>query len=113
MDKELKDLLKELNELIGNLANSDNLNSELDKAMKKMSDRIEKDINNAFKEECTISIEKKKNGESISRIEGKPITILITLAGLEKGIMEKLNPPKELWNMIKEKVGVKVVDTNE
>lgn len=74
---------------------------------------LQKSINEALKEEATISIKKFKDGTAETNIKGHRLTILITLAGLEKSILEDFNPPKGLWEKIKNVIGVKEVNGNE
>ena len=94
VEKELKKLLEELTECI----------SKNDFNIEKA---IEDSIDKAFNQPCSISIEKDANGEATLSAKGNNIALLITLAGLEKSILEKTNPPAGLYEMIKRKVGVK------
>lgn len=100
MDKELKEMFKELN---------DNL-KEMIPLM--MSD-IEKTIDKGFKEEAEIRIKKNKDGSSELSVTGTNCAVLIALAGLEEGILKKLDPPKGVWELIKKKVGTREVEDNE
>lgn len=102
MDKELIKLLEELNTML----------EEEIKSFEK-SGVIEKRIEKAFKEKATISIKKFKGGSSEVSVEGSKLAVLITLAGLEKGIIEHFNVPTELWKMIKDMVGTKEAIENE
>ena len=104
MDKELKEMLKELNEVLGDLLN-DNITG--------VNSKIKDKIQEAFKEEAIISIKKSKDGRAESHIEGSTLAILITLAGLEKTVLEKLNTPNAIWEMIKHTVGTMEVGENE
>ena len=97
-NKELENVLKDIEQLIKKLELG-NVKSEL-----------VRELERACNEPATISIEKKANGEACTKIEGTRLAILITLAGLEKSILEKLNPPTEMWEMIKGMVGTKEVD---
>lgn len=104
MDKELKEMLKELNEVLRDLLN-DNITA--------VNSKIKNKIQEAFKDEATISIKKSKNGRAKSHIEGSTLAILITLAGLEKTVLEKLNTPNGAWEIIKHTVGTMEVGENE
>lgn len=95
MDKEFLEMLNGvLEDMLG-----DNENS--------LSNKMKKRIDEAFKEKATVSIEKFEDGTAQSRIEGSNIGILIALAGLEKTVLEKLDTPKGLWELIKHTVGTK------
>lgn len=74
---------------------------------------LQKLINEALKEEATISIKKFKDGTAKTNIKGRRLSVLITLAGLEKTILEDLKPPKGLWEKIKNVIGVKEANDNE
>lgn len=90
MDKELKEKLSKL------------LDMMLDKGLD-----VPNYIGDAFKEPCKISIEKKADGTAKTMINGNYLTVLLTLAGLEKVILEKAKVPTPVWENIKEIVGVK------
>lgn len=100
MDKEVKEMLKELNELLGDL---------LEGNEDKLSDRIQENISKAYKEKAKISIEKNEDGTAVTHIEGSNTAILIALAGLEKTIMEKLNVPKGFYELVKKCIGTEEV----
>lgn len=61
----------------------------------------------ALKEECEISIKKDKEGRANTHISGSGLAILITLAGLEKGILEKLGCEDSMYEIVKRAVGTK------
>lgn len=69
---------------------------------------IREKINKAYEQPCKISI--KKNGKMSEgadcMIVGDYLAVLVTLAGLEKAILEKLGSPTELWEAIKEMTSV-------
>ncbi|MBQ2870348.1 hypothetical protein IJE86_01460 [bacterium] len=96
MEKETKEILEELKDIMKDL-----LNGNRDSMINKIEERITK----GFKEHAKISIEKFEDGRASTNIEGTTMGILIALAGLEKTILEKTNPPKELWELIKKSVG--------
>lgn len=98
MDKELLEMLKDLNEALGDLLNDDK---------NKVINKMQKEINKAFKEKASISIEKFEDGRAKTHIEGSTLGILIALAGLEKSVLEKLDVPREVWGLIKRTVGTK------
>lgn len=74
---------------------------------------LDKQIEKAHKEEAKISIEKKADGSACSIIEGSKTAILISLAGLEKSILRKLEVPESVWKYIKVKTGEKEVNDCE
>lgn len=104
MDKESKEMLKELNEVSGDLLN-DNITG--------VNSKIKDKIQEAFKEEATISIKKSKDERAETHVEGSTLAILITLAGLEKTVLEKLNTPNAIWEMIKHTVGTEEANNND
>lgn len=104
MDKQLLEILEGINKSMENLL-KDNTSNKIS--------RVKKEIKQAFKESAEISIKKHTNGDSDISIKGRGLAVLITLAGLEKGILEKLNVPKELWEIIKELTGAKEAGDNE
>lgn len=104
MDKESKEMLKELNEVLGDLLN-DNITG--------VNSKIKDKIQEAFKEEATISIKKSKDGRAETHVEGSTLAILITLAGLEKTVLEKLNTPNAIWEMIKHTIGTEEANNND
>ncbi len=104
MNKELLEMLKNINGVL-----EDMLGDNKDSVKSKLQERI----NQAFKEKASISIEKFEDGRAEAHIEGTNIAVLIALAGLEKSVLEKLNPPIGLWKTIKDKVGTMEVGENE
>lgn len=92
MDKEIKEMLKEL--------------------LKDLEEKLDK-INEAHKQPAKISIEKHEDGSADTHIEGSNLAILITLAGLENAVLGKLNPPKGLWELIKNTTGTMEAGDNE
>lgn len=65
---------------------------------------FETKIAEAFKQPAKLSIEKDKYGKGKMNMEGHELAILITLAGLEKNVLESLNVPDVFWKMIKKSV---------
>ena len=104
MDKEILEMLKDLNEVLGDL-----LSDDKDSVKSKLQERIEK----GFTEKASVSIVKFEDGRAETHIEGTNVAVLIALAGLEKSVLEKLNPPKGLWELIKHSVGTREAGDNE
>lgn len=104
MDKELLKMLKQLNEMIEKKIKNRDKNGD-----------IKEKIHEAYEQPCEISI--KKNGKTSEGAEckviGSTLAVLVTLAGLEKAILEKLNPPAGLYEMIKQITGVMEANDNE
>lgn len=96
LDKILEKLEK-LEKVIGNLA----------------TDNLDKEIERAFYQSASISIDKKEDGNCDIHFNGTKLSILITLAGLEQGILERTHTPKELWELIKRKTGSREAKENE
>lgn len=102
MDKELKEKMdKVLNKLL------DNLDVSLDKI---------KDIDTKCKEAlntpCKIHIDNNGKGTALA-IEGGRLSLLITLAGAEKGILKQLNCSNKEFEFIKNMVGTEEANNNE
>lgn len=102
MDKEIKEMLKELLK---------DLEEKLDKIDGDFN--LKYKINEAHKQPAKISIEKHEDGSADTHIEGSNLAILITLAGLENAVLGKLNPPKGLWGLIKNTTGTMEAGDNE
>lgn len=98
MDKELLEMLKNLNEVL-----EDFIREDKDSFTNKLQERI----SDAFKEKASLSIEKFEDGRAETHIEGSNLGILIALAGLEKTVLEKLDAPKGLWELVKHTVKTK------
>lgn len=96
---------KELDELL------DDLKEIITKASKiPTEEEINKKTNEALKEPCLIKIENTKQGTRMN-IEGGRLTLLLILAGAEKGILKQLDCSEEEFKFIKEIVGMN--DENE
>ena len=104
MDKELLELLKELNKLLGDM---------VDENVEELSKQLNKELKRGLKEKAKLSIEIFGNGKAKTCIEGKTLPILIALATLEKSVLKDLNPPKGLYELIKNKVQTMEEDNNE
>ena len=98
MDKDLLKLLKELNGVIEDITKE--YKSETKGNFKKALDK-------AFEEKASISIEKFEDGKAETHIEGSTLAILVTLAGLEKSILEHTKIPTPIWEAIKDTVGTR------
>lgn len=102
MDNEIKEMLKELLKDLG---------EKLDKIDGDFN--LKDKINEAHKQPAKLSIEKHEDGTAETHIEGSNLAVLITLAGLEKTVLEKLNPPRGLWELIKNTTGTMEAGDNE
>jgi muramoyltetrapeptide carboxypeptidase LdcA involved in peptidoglycan recycling len=88
----------------------DNILQDLKNAILENDEDIDKALREEQKTPTLIHIEKNKDGNSKVKIEGTNLSLLITLAGLEMTILEQLNPPAGLFDLIKRKVGIKGAD---
>ena len=101
MDKELMEKLEELTNKIIDIMGDKH---------KKVHDMFEEALN----QPCKISIEKEQeSGGAKTCITGSRLSILITLAGLEKGILNELGCDNDEFEFIKKAVGVKEAEDNE
>lgn len=95
-------------------------NKDLDKMIEKLKELSEllegvSDIPNHFreaiekghKEEAKISVHKYADGRAETSVEGSTMGILIALAGLEKTVLNKINVPAGLFELIKDTVGTR------
>lgn len=76
---------------------------------KGMESKLKEAVEEAIKENALISLEMKK-GVSKVKVQGSTIAILIALSQLEKSILEKLNAPKGLYELIKKSVSYEEED---
>lgn len=81
------------------------LKENKDEINKMIGDRLEE----ATKEPVTISLTNDK-GNATVKVEGERLAILLNLISLEKKILEKLSVSNDLWEMLKQTVGVEEVD---
>lgn len=95
MDKELKKLLEEIKERLSKKDKLETLSDLLDKALK---------------EKTIISIEKDTKGKSTINVEGNRLSLLVTLAALEKSILEQLDCDSIEFDFIKTITGTKEAD---
>ena len=104
MDKELKEMLNHLKEML-EIATSDNF----DKAKEKFSEIMDE----ALKQPCKIKIEKDKKGKAKMGVEGQRLALLVTLAGAEQGILKQLKCDNDEFEFIKQFVGTREAGDNE
>ena len=97
-NKEIKEMLNNLKELLEIMEDSD-----IGKAKKKFS----KMLNEALEQPCKITIEKGKKGDAKLGIEGSRLSLLIALAGAEQGILKQLKCNDEEFEFIKNLVGTR------
>lgn len=107
MDKEFKDMIKELKKLceIGEEILDGDKSSKVNFIGSKLKE--------AYKRPAKISIDKKSGGEATCHIEGDALAILVALAGLKKFVLEKTDTSTELYELIEKCFGVKEVDQDE
>lgn len=100
MDKELLEKLKELT----------------DKMMDTMGGKAGKVynmFNEALNQPCNISVEKGQGNKAQTCIKGSRLSILVTLAGMEKSILRQLNCDNKEFEFIKNIIGSLEVNDNE
>lgn len=95
-EKELNKLLDDLKEIINKI------DEDKDYKEQKFNDMLNEELNKS----CKIAIEKEENREAKMRIEGSRLSLLLTLAGAEKGILKQLDCDKREFEFIKEIVGI-------
>ena len=95
-EKDIEKMIKKLEELNKLLESVSDLPNNL-------KDAIEK----GHKEEAKISVHKYADGRAETSVEGSTMGILVTLAGLEKCVLEKINAPAGLFELVKETVGTR------
>jgi len=98
-DKDLEKMIKKLKEL----------NEILEGVTDGMPNKIKEAIEKGHKEEAKISVHKYADGRAETSVEGSTMGILIALAGLEKTVLDKINVPAGLFELIKDTVGTKEV----
>ena len=99
MDNEIKEKLNELLEKV------------IDKVSKNM-DGLEDNFNQAVKEPCKIHVDNDGKGTGV-KVEGKRLSLLITLAGAEKNILKELNCSNSEFDFIKNMVASEIADKEE
>ena len=102
MDKELKEKMDKLFDKL-----LDSLDINLDK-IKDIGTKCKEAINTP----CKIHIDNDGKGTRLA-VEGGRLSLLITLAGAEKGILKKLNCSTEEFEFIKNMVGTEEANNNE
>lgn len=75
---------------------------------KLINDRLYESLKEVNKKDVVISLTK-KNGNATIKMEGTDMAILLSLAALEKQVIKQLKVPKDLFETIKEMVGVECV----
>ena len=98
MKRNVEDLHNKIKELLEELDGID---------FKKMKNKIDERLQNAIDEPCIISIDKKQGGEASIIVKGDRLSLLVTLAGLEKQVLEKLECNNSEWEFIKNKIGTR------
>lgn len=101
MEKEFKEMLKNLKEMLEMVTNEDT---------EKNKEKFSNMISEAIKQPCKITIEKDKRGQAELGVEGNRLALLITLAGAEQGILKQLSCEQKEFDFIKGFVGSKEVD---
>ena len=102
IDKELKEILKNLKELKG-------LIDDFDNNEKNLSTSLYEELKKASKQKAILSIEAKNGGAKVIS-EGSTLSILLCLASLEKAVLERINPPKGLYEFVKTISGIEDAD---
>ena len=97
MDKELEDLLKQLSEKIKDITK--------DKKLEIAYKALEKAKND---NDVLISVEKLKDGKAKAQIRGNNLSLLVTLIGLEKHILQTTNTSENEFNVLRKVIGVGV-----
>lgn len=95
-DKDLDKMIEKLKEL-----------NEILEGVSDMPNKIKEAIEKGHKEEAKISVHKYADGRAETSVEGSTMGILITLAGLEKTVLSKVNAPAGLFELVKETVGTR------
>lgn len=101
MEKEFKEMLKNLKEMLEMVTNEDT---------EKNKEKFNNMMSEAIKQPCKITIEKDKRGQVKLGAEGNRVALLITLAGAEQGILKQLSCEQKEFDFIKGFVGSKEVD---
>ena len=96
MDKETREMFKELNETLSKFLKRNKEKSIIDR------------LKEASKDEFKIVVERGKDGITNIEVEGERLAILVGLAGLENHLLKELETPDEIWEIIKQ-----VTDTEE
>ena len=104
MDKEIKEMLKNIKEMLEIVEESD---------LDKTKEKFEKMLNEALNQPCEIAIKKDKDGGAKTKVEGCRLSLLITLAGLEKTLCKQLHCSDGEFELIKNLVGTKDADDVE
>ena len=95
-EKDLDKMIEKLKEL-----------NEILEGFNDMPNKLKEAIDKGHKEEAKISVHKYADGRAETSVEGSTMGILVTLAGLEKCVLEKINAPAGLFELVKETVGTR------
>lgn len=72
-----------------------------------IDDVMEYSLQEALNEECEITVKKGKGGVVETEISGSGMALLVTLAGLEKTILDKVGCTDSMFKIIKGAIGTK------
>lgn len=89
---------------------------ELNKVLENVSDtpsKIQEFIEKGHQEEAKITIHKYADGRAETGIEGSTPALLVALAGLEHTILEKLDVPAGMFELVKRTLGTKEIGEEE
>ena len=75
----------------------------------KLAEMIGERLEEASESSVIISLTNDK-GNATLKVEGERLAILLNLISLEKKILEKLSVPSDVWEMLKQTVGVEEVE---
>lgn len=76
---------------------------ELKKLLKetKRHDQIKKILDDEYYKECEISIKRNKDRSANVHLEGSALSLLITLAGLEEAVLNRVNADEKTFKLLK------------
>ena len=101
-DKELEkmlEMLKELNKMLENVEDTPS--------------KIQEFINRGHSEEAEISIHKYADGRAETGVKGSTPALLVALAGLEHTVLEKLDVPAGMFELVKRTLGTREISDEE
>ena len=104
MDKDIKEILKELKKLKTTMEKI--TEKDLDEAKSKFEEKLKESLN----EPCKISIEKDKGGQARCMVEGERLALLITFIALKKAVMSKLHTSNEELEFLEHFIGSEEVE---
>lgn len=103
-DKEINKLMEEVLENTLKKMKEEGL---IDEALDEIDEKAMEKFEEASKEDFVINVSR-KNGHNKLNVEGGRLTLLIGLAGIEKAILAKLDASEEMFEFIKDHVGVEI-----